>query len=180
MHAPHKTLTDYTNVPRIQTNIQSNMVMCIHRPEYESTTGGQHKRYNQSIKTQYFGKNENQNHSNKKTRLLSCASDARVSNDSNGKACCQATKSYWKTGSKLEKWPAKIGVKKCTIQHDFKSTVSTPGMSRAHHNTKKSVKPLWDIRIILETSSYPWTSLTFSADNPPTNIWCYYHKVNSR
>ena len=77
--------------------------MCVHRSEYESTMGRQHKCYNQSIKTQYFSKDENQNHSHKKTRLLSCASDARVSYDSNGKACSQATKSYRETGSKLEK-----------------------------------------------------------------------------
>ena len=159
MHAPHKTLTDYTNVPRIQTNIQSNMVMCIHRSEYESITGGQHKRYNQSIKTQYFGKNENQNHSNKKTRLLSCASDAWVSNDSNGKACCQATKSYWKTSSKLKKWPAKWCGKKTHNSTQFQICSEHILYVTCTAQYKKFMKSIQDIRIMLGTSSLClWTS----------------------
>jgi len=41
--------------------------------------------YNKSVQTQYFGENEDQNHTDEQTWLLCCASYTSIANDTNGK-----------------------------------------------------------------------------------------------
>lgn len=49
--------------------------------------------HNQAIKTQDFGEDQNKNHTNKKSRLLSGTSYTCITNNSNGETSCQSWES---------------------------------------------------------------------------------------
>ena len=57
--------------------------------------------YNQAIKTQDFSKNKNKNHSYKQTRLLGCATNTSIPNNSYSKTSCKTWKSYSKPSTKM-------------------------------------------------------------------------------
>lgn len=42
--------------------------------------------YDQTVETQHFGENENQDHADEETGLLSCATDTSITDDTDGKS----------------------------------------------------------------------------------------------
>lgn len=55
-----------------------------------------------NVRTQDFGENENQNHSNKETRLLSGSTDTGITDDTNGKASSETSKTDRETSTELD------------------------------------------------------------------------------
>jgi hypothetical protein len=65
---------------------------------------GVHKQSNnESVKTQDFGKNENENHSDKQPGLLGSSSYTSIADDSNGETSSHARQTDGETGTELDK-----------------------------------------------------------------------------
>ena len=62
---------------------------------------------NESVKTEDFRENENENHSNEQTRLLGCSSDPGVANDADGVTCGQTGEADGQTGAQMNESPEK-------------------------------------------------------------------------
>lgn len=69
------------------------------------TLGSKDKSYNQTIQSQYFSENKNENHSNEKARLLGSASNSWVSDYSNGETSGKTTQAYTKSCTKIDEAP---------------------------------------------------------------------------
>lgn len=54
------------------------------------------------VHTQDFGENENQDHSNKETRLLSGSTDTGITNNTNGKTSSKTSETDGKTSTELD------------------------------------------------------------------------------
>ena len=60
---------------------------------------------NESVQTQHLGKNEDQNHSYKQTRLLGSSSNTCITHYAYGKSSSQPTESYSQSSTKVNKTP---------------------------------------------------------------------------
>ena len=65
------------------------------------------QRDDQTVQGQYFGKDEDKNHADVETRLLSVSSHTGISHDSNGHTSAHAGQTDAEAGSQMEKAPAK-------------------------------------------------------------------------
>lgn len=63
--------------------------------------GIQNERDNESVEPEDFGKDENQNHSDKEFRLIQVSSDASISNNANCVAACHARKTRREPGCEV-------------------------------------------------------------------------------
>lgn len=63
--------------------------------------------YDKTVKTQYFCKNEDQNHTDEQSRLLSCPPYSRISYDPNCEASSQTAETDSQTCTKLHETPEK-------------------------------------------------------------------------
>ena len=57
---------------------------------------------NQTIETQDFGENENKNHADEESGLLSGAADTGITDDTNRKTSSETSETNGKTGAKLD------------------------------------------------------------------------------
>ena len=62
---------------------------------------------NESVKSQHFGENEDQNHSHEESRLLCCPPHARVAHYAYSVAGRQTTETYCQTSAKMYEAPEK-------------------------------------------------------------------------
>lgn len=57
----------------------------------------------ETVETQHFGENEDEDHADEEARLLSCAAHAGVADDANGETSRQTGEAYRQTGSQMDK-----------------------------------------------------------------------------
>jgi len=63
--------------------------------------------HNQTVETQHFGEDENQDHADEQTRLLCCSPHTGVSHDADRETGCQAREAHRQTGAQMNETPIK-------------------------------------------------------------------------
>ena len=72
---------------------------------------------NQTVQAQHLSENENQDHADVQTWLLSCSSYTGVSNDADGETGSQARQAYTKASAQMVKAP--IVLRSCNLIYLF-------------------------------------------------------------
>lgn len=67
---------------------------------------GEDQGNNKPIEPQHLSKNQDEDHAHKQTRLLGCASDSRVSHNSDGEASSEAAQTHTQSGTQVQETPA--------------------------------------------------------------------------
>lgn len=62
--------------------------------------------HNQTVQTQHFGENQDQNHADKQARLLGSAADASITDNADGKAGGEAGETDRQTSAQMDEAPA--------------------------------------------------------------------------
>jgi hypothetical protein len=70
--------------------------------DVDARLGVHEQGYDETVQTQDFGENENQNHSDEQTGLLSCASDTCVTDDTDGEAGSETSQADGQTSTELD------------------------------------------------------------------------------
>lgn len=61
--------------------------------------------HNETVQTQHFGEDKDQDHSDEQARLLSCSTDTGISDDSDGETGGQAREADSETSSQMDEAP---------------------------------------------------------------------------
>ena len=69
----------------------------------------------ETVETQYLGEDENQDHTDEEARLLGCASDAGVTNNTDGETRGEAGEADRQTSTQVDESPAKKKYQKSVI-----------------------------------------------------------------
>jgi len=100
--------------------------------------GVHEKGNNQAVKTQDFGENENQNHADEETGLLSSSTDTGVTNDTNGETSSETSETDRQTSTELDETSVEGHLLGKTIgdEHGHDETVNSNDTS---HNDGNNV-----------------------------------------
>jgi hypothetical protein len=71
--------------------------------------GCENKSHDETVQSQHFSKDKDEDHTHKKPRLLGRASNTRVSNNTNGEASSQTTKANREACSKMKEGSTREG-----------------------------------------------------------------------
>lgn len=62
--------------------------------------------HDKPVETQYFREDENQDHTDKETRLLRGSTNSRVAHDTDSEPCCESTETHGQPGPQVQETPA--------------------------------------------------------------------------